>query len=44
MTGTRLETLHRQRVDTIVLNPLDWGVEQLERPAGEVLPRMKTVR
>jgi alkanesulfonate monooxygenase len=25
-------------VDTIVLNPLDWGLEQLERIAGEVLP------
>jgi len=29
-------------VDTIVLNPLDWGLEQLERIAGEVLPRVKT--
>jgi hypothetical protein len=28
-------------VDTIVLNPLDWGVEQLELIAGEVLPRVK---
>jgi probable F420-dependent oxidoreductase len=27
-------------VDTIVLNPLDWGLEQLERIAGEVLPRV----
>jgi alkanesulfonate monooxygenase len=29
-------------VDTIVLNPLDWGVEQLELIAGEVLPRVKS--
>ncbi len=29
-------------VDTIVLNPLDWGLEQLELIAGEVLPRVKT--
>jgi probable F420-dependent oxidoreductase len=29
-------------VDTIVLNPLDWGLEQLELLAGEVLPRVKT--
>jgi len=28
-------------VDTIVLNPLDWGTEQLELIAGEVLPRVK---
>lgn len=28
-------------VDTIVLNPLDWGMEQLELIAGEVLPRVK---
>ncbi len=28
-------------VDTIVLNPLDWGLEQLELIAGEVLPRVK---
>jgi alkanesulfonate monooxygenase len=28
-------------VDTIVLNPLDWGVEQLELLASEVLPRVK---
>jgi probable F420-dependent oxidoreductase len=28
-------------VDQIVLNPLDWGLEQLERIAGEVLPRVK---
>jgi probable F420-dependent oxidoreductase len=27
-------------VDTIVLNPLDWGPEQLELIAGEVLPRV----
>ena len=27
-------------VDTIVLNPLDWGLEQLELIAGEVLPRV----
>ena len=27
-------------VDTIVLNPLGWGVEQLELIAGEVLPRV----
>lgn len=25
----------------IVLNPLDWGMEQLERIAGEVIPRVK---
>jgi len=31
-------------VDTIVLNPLDWGLEQLELLAGEVLPRVKTSR
>ncbi len=30
-------------VDTIVLNPLDWGLEQLELVAGEVLPRVKVV-
>ncbi len=24
----------------IVLNPLNWGTEQLERLAGEVLPRV----
>ncbi len=24
----------------VVLNPLDWGMEQLERLAGEVLPRV----
>jgi probable F420-dependent oxidoreductase len=29
-------------VDTIVLNPLNWGVEQLELIASEVLPRVKT--
>ncbi len=29
-------------VDTIVLNPLDWGVEQLEQIAGDVLPRIKS--
>jgi probable F420-dependent oxidoreductase len=29
-------------VDTIVLNPLDWGLEQLELLAGEVLPRVTT--
>ena len=28
-------------VDTIVLNPLDWGMEQLELIAGEVLPRVR---
>jgi hypothetical protein len=28
-------------VDTIVLNPLNWGVEQLELIAGDVLPRVK---
>jgi hypothetical protein len=28
-------------VDTIVLNPLDWSLEQLERIAGDVLPRLK---
>jgi probable F420-dependent oxidoreductase len=28
-------------VDTIVLNPLDWGTEQLELIAGEVLPRVR---
>jgi probable F420-dependent oxidoreductase len=28
-------------VDTIVLNPLTWGLEQLELIAGEVLPRVK---
>ena len=27
-------------VDTIVLNPLDWSLDQLERIAGEVLPRV----
>lgn len=27
-------------VDTIVLNPLDWSLEQLELIAGEVLPRV----
>jgi probable F420-dependent oxidoreductase len=27
-------------VDTIVLNPLDWSVEQLELIAGDVLPRV----
>jgi alkanesulfonate monooxygenase len=27
-------------VDTIVLNPLTWGMEQLELIAGEVLPRV----
>jgi alkanesulfonate monooxygenase len=27
-------------VDQIVLNPLDWGLEQLELIAGEVLPRV----
>jgi hypothetical protein len=31
-------------VDTIVLNPLDWSVEQLELIAGEVLPRVKIAR
>ncbi|MBI4637847.1 MAG: TIGR03619 family F420-dependent LLM class oxidoreductase [Candidatus Rokubacteria bacterium] len=29
-------------VDTIVLNPLDWGLEQLELLAAEVLPRVRT--
>jgi alkanesulfonate monooxygenase len=29
-------------VDTIVLNPLDWSLEQLELIAGEVLPRVRT--
>ena len=29
-------------VDTIVLNPLTWGLEQLELIAGEVLPRVRT--
>jgi len=28
-------------VDWIVLNPLDWGLEQLELIAGEVLPRVR---
>ncbi|HXG04352.1 MAG TPA: TIGR03619 family F420-dependent LLM class oxidoreductase [Candidatus Binatia bacterium] len=28
-------------VDTIVLNPLDWSLEQLELIAGEVLPRVR---
>jgi hypothetical protein len=28
-------------VDNIVLNPLDWSVEQLELIAGEVLPRVR---
>ncbi len=28
-------------VDTIVLNPLDWGMEQLELIAGDVLPRVR---
>jgi alkanesulfonate monooxygenase len=28
-------------VDTIVLNPLDWGPEQLERIAADVLPRVR---
>jgi len=28
-------------VDNIVLNPLNWGLEQLELIAGEVLPRVK---
>src|SRR5262245_62413501 len=27
-------------VDTIVLNPLNWGLEQLERLAADVLPRV----
>ena len=27
-------------VDNIVLNPLNWGLEQLELIAGEVLPRV----
>ncbi len=29
-------------VDTIVLNPLDWSMDQLELIAGEVLPKVKT--
>jgi alkanesulfonate monooxygenase len=29
-------------VDTIVLNPLDWSLDQLERIAGDVLPRVHT--
>lgn len=29
-------------VDTIVLNPLTWGMEQLDLIAGEVLPRVVT--
>ena len=29
-------------VDTVVLNPLDWGTEQLELIASEVLPRVTT--
>jgi len=28
-------------VDTIVLNPLNWGMEQLELIAGDVLPRVR---
>ena len=28
-------------VDTIVLNPLTWGMDQLELIAGEVLPRVQ---
>jgi alkanesulfonate monooxygenase SsuD/methylene tetrahydromethanopterin reductase-like flavin-dependent oxidoreductase (luciferase family) len=28
-------------VDHVVLNPLTWGLEQLELIAGEVLPRVK---
>ena len=28
-------------VDTIVLNPLDWSVEQLDRIAADVLPRVR---
>ncbi len=28
-------------VDTIILNPLDWSLDQLERIAGEVLPRVR---
>lgn len=28
-------------VDTIVLNPLDWSMEQLELIAGDVLPRVR---
>jgi alkanesulfonate monooxygenase len=31
-------------VDNIVLNPLDWSVEQLELIAGEVLPRVESRR
>ncbi len=31
-------------VDTIVLNPLHWGTEQLELIAGEVLPRVRGSR
>jgi alkanesulfonate monooxygenase SsuD/methylene tetrahydromethanopterin reductase-like flavin-dependent oxidoreductase (luciferase family) len=29
-------------VDTIVLNPLHWGDDQLERIASDVLPRVRT--
>jgi len=39
--SARIEALDRG-VDWIVLNPLDWGLEQLELIAGEVLPRVKT--
>jgi Luciferase-like monooxygenase len=31
-------------VDTIVLNPLDWSLEQLELIAGEVLPKVTGAR
>lgn len=31
-------------VDQIVLNPLDWDMEQLELIAGEVLPRVRAAR
>ncbi|OGL19349.1 MAG: hypothetical protein A3F92_15410 [Candidatus Rokubacteria bacterium RIFCSPLOWO2_12_FULL_71_22] len=37
--SARIAALDRG-VDTIVLNPLDWGLEQLELIAGEVLPRV----
>ncbi len=37
--SARLEALDGG-VDTIVLNPLDWGLEQLELIAGDVLPRI----
>ena len=30
----------RRAESMLVLNPLDWGMEQLELLAGEVLPRV----